>query len=61
VGAPPAPAGSAGLRYFTVVMPDTGALAASIARVEEAGIAVEGQADGWYLRDPSGNGIRLVV
>ncbi len=56
VGAPPAPAGSAGLRYFTVVVPDADEVAA---RVQEAGIAVAPQADGWYLHDPSGNGIRL--
>lgn len=47
------------LRHFTVVVPDATALAALVARVQEAGIAVTWQADGWYLNDPSGNGIRL--
>ncbi len=61
VGAPPAPAGSAGLRYFTVMLPDAAALDALVARVQAAGHAVTQEADGWYLRDPSGNGIRLTL
>lgn len=61
VGAPPAPAGSAGLRYFTMVVPDEASLASLVARVQQAGIAVTPQSDGWYLHDPSGNGIRLAV
>ena len=59
VGALPAPAGSAGLRYFTLVLPDETALAAVVASARQAGTAVDAQADGWHLRDPSGNGILL--
>ncbi len=60
VGAPPAPAGSAGLRYFTIVVPDEAALAAVVERVQRAGIAIAPQDGGWLLHDPSGNGIHLV-
>jgi catechol 2,3-dioxygenase len=59
VGAPPAPAGSAGLRYFTVMLPDEASLDVLVARVQAAGHAVTQQADGWYLHDPASNGIRL--
>lgn len=59
VGAPPAPAGSAGLRYATVVLPDEVALLAAVERVRGAGIAVVPQDGGWHLHDPAGNGIRL--
>jgi catechol 2,3-dioxygenase len=61
VGAPPAPAGSAGLRYFTIAVPDQSSLASLVGRVQKAGIAVTAQDGGWFLRDPSGNGIRLAA
>jgi catechol 2,3-dioxygenase len=61
VGAPPAPAGSAGLRYFTLVLPDETSLASLVGRVQQAGIAVTPQDGGWFLQDPSGNGIRLTI
>ena len=60
VGALPAPAGSAGLRHFTVALPDQAALAALVARVQQAGVAILPQGRDWLLHDPSGNGIRLV-
>jgi catechol 2,3-dioxygenase len=60
-GAPPAPAGSAGLRYFTVVVPDEASVTSLVGRVQQAGIAVVPQDGGWQFQDPSGNGIRLVV
>src|SRR6185369_17975517 len=44
VGAPPAPAGSAGLRHFVVRLPDQAARDAVLARVREAGIAIEDHA-----------------
>ena len=61
VGAPPAPAGSAGLRYFTVLLPDAASLDLLVAHVQAAGHGVTQRVDGWYLRDPSGNGIRLTI
>lgn len=59
-GAPPAPAGSAGLRYVTMVVPDATSLASLARRVQQAGIAVTPQDGGWFLRDPSGNGLVCV-
>lgn len=61
VGAPPAPAGSAGLRYFVVRLPDQAALDAVLARVREAGIAIEPRGEGALVRDASGNGVVLAV
>jgi catechol 2,3-dioxygenase len=61
IGAPPPPAGSAGLRYFTVAMPDDDTPAELAQRVTAAGVSVQEQADGWYLQDGSGNGIRLAA
>lgn len=58
-GAPPQPAGTAGLRYYTVALPDAVALSKVLDRVRAAGIAVEERSNGWYLRDPSSNGLRL--
>lgn len=61
VGAPPAPAGSAGLRFITIVIPDETSLESLVARAQLAGIAVTPQDGGWQLQDPAGNGIRLVT
>jgi catechol 2,3-dioxygenase len=61
VGAPPAPAGSAGLRYFVVRLPNQAALDAALARVGQAGIPIEQQAEGALVRDASGNGMVLAV
>jgi catechol 2,3-dioxygenase len=61
VGAPPAPAGSAGLRYFVVRLPDQAALEAVLARVRDAGIAIEQIAEGALVRDASGNGVVLAA
>ncbi len=61
VGAPPAPAGSAGLRYITVLLPDEAALASTVDRVQAAGVAIAPQDGDWFLSDPSGNGIRLAI
>jgi len=61
VGAPPAPAGSAGLRYFVVRLPDQAALDAVLARVREADIAIEEHADGALVRDASRNAVVLAT
>jgi catechol 2,3-dioxygenase len=55
VGAPPAPAGSAGLRHFVVRLPSEAARDAVLARVREADIPIEEHADGALVRDASGN------
>jgi catechol 2,3-dioxygenase len=61
VGAPPAPAGSAGLRYFVVRLPDQAALEAVLARVRQADIPIEQIAQGALVRDASKNGVVLAV
>lgn len=58
-GAPPPPADAAGLRFFTVVVPDEAALVAIVARAKAANLAVEQQLAGWLVRDPSSNGVWL--
>lgn len=60
-GAPPQPAGTAGLRYYSVALPDAEALSRLVERVRAAGIAVEARGDSWRLRDPSSNGLRLTA
>lgn len=55
--APTPPDGSAGLRYFEVVVPDETARAALVARLDPASVE---QRDGRvFTRDPSGNGILI--
>lgn len=63
-GAPPPPAGTTGLYHFAILFPDRPALAATVRRVVESGIPLEGASDhgvseAVYLRDPDGNGIEL--
>jgi catechol 2,3-dioxygenase len=63
-GAPPPAPGTTGLYHFAVLLPDRGALAATVRRVIDAGISLEGAADhgvseAVYLRDPDGNGVEL--
>jgi catechol 2,3-dioxygenase len=57
--APPPPAGSVGLRWFEVLLPDEASLASVVGRLEGAGIAVEPEEAGMLTRDPSGNGVYL--
>jgi catechol 2,3-dioxygenase len=58
-GAPPPPAGSTGLRYFTIVLPDAAELERVLRRVREAGVVAENAGDGFLVRDPSRNGVLL--
>jgi catechol 2,3-dioxygenase len=58
-GAPPAPAGSATLRYATIVVPDAGELDRVVARVAGSGQEPEPQDGGVLIRDPSANALRL--
>ncbi len=60
-GAPPAPPGSRGLRYFTVEVPDDVELKRMLARVRQAGIGVESVDGGFVVSDPSQNGVRLTA
>jgi catechol 2,3-dioxygenase len=59
-GGPPAP-GSAGLRFFTIHLPDAESLAPVQARLDAAGVAQQPEDGGLTFADPWGNGIRLLV
>jgi catechol 2,3-dioxygenase len=58
-GAPPPPADAAGLRHFTVDLPDQKALDEVIARVDKAGLPSNRTDDGLLIYDPSQNGVML--
>jgi catechol 2,3-dioxygenase len=60
-GGRPAPEGSAGLRYFTVHLPDTEALAEVVARIDSAGIARRDELGGIVVDDPWRNSIFLTI
>jgi catechol 2,3-dioxygenase len=53
------PAGSAGLRWFTIVLPDAESLGALKERLERAGAPLDVIGNDVETRDPSGNRIRL--
>ena len=61
VGAPPPPPTSAGLRQFAIVVPEASDLQALQERLRSAGIAAQEMPAGWFVRDPSQNGILLVA
>jgi catechol 2,3-dioxygenase len=61
---PPVDPDALGMRWFTVVVPDDGALEAVAARLRAAGVAferdVDGDGDGTLsVQDPSGNALRI--
>ena len=56
-GVPSAPDGTVGLRNFTVVLQDAGAIDALRERARAAGVDVEDTTEGPVLRDPSGNAL----
>jgi catechol 2,3-dioxygenase len=60
-GAGPAPAGSVGLRSFTVELPHDAALAGLLGRIEAAGGAHERLPDGLLVRDPFANAVVLTA
>lgn len=55
------PAGSAGLRWFTIVLPDAASFDGLIGRLERAGSPIDRLENGVETRDPFGNRIRLVL
>ncbi|WP_439153929.1 VOC family protein [Yoonia sp.] len=64
LGATPPPAGHTGLYHTAFLYPDRASLGAAIARVQAAGIRLDGAADhgvseAVYLRDPDQNGVEL--
>ena len=60
IGAPPPPPGTAGLRWFAICLPDDAGLRAVLAHVRAASVSLRQVEAGWFLRDPSHNGILLV-
>jgi catechol 2,3-dioxygenase len=60
-GAPPPPPEALGLRYFTVVLPNTTELESVVGRVRQAGIATMQTEDGRLVRDPSQSGVLLTA
>jgi catechol 2,3-dioxygenase len=60
-GAPPPPPDAAGLRYFTIDLPDKKAYDEVVARVEAAGLPSNQTEAGLLLHDPSQNGVVLRV
>lgn len=58
-GAPPPPADAAGLRYFTVELPNQEALDQVFARIDAAAIPSNQTEDGLLVYDPSQNGVML--
>lgn len=61
VGTPPAPPDAVGLRWYTIDLPSQEAREAVEQRARAAGIEVEENEAGSFLRDPAGNGIVLRV
>jgi catechol 2,3-dioxygenase len=60
-GASPAPAGSATLSHFSVLLPDQAELERVLERLRAAGVPVEDHGDGSLVRDPSQNAVLLRV
>lgn len=60
-GAPPAPADAAGLRWFSLALPDEAAREAVLANARRHGLTPEPHGLGWQVRDPSGNCVVLTI
>ena len=60
-GAPPPPENSAGLRYFTLCVPDQERLDQLAAHLDRMSIPVQGNGEGIFLRDPAGNGVFVMT
>jgi len=58
-GAPPAPYGALGLRYFTFILPTQVDLEAVLEQVRPTGIPIEETPEGFMLRDPAQNALVL--
>lgn len=61
VGAPPPPAGSHGLRWFEVAIPEPIALAALLERAAAAGYPAEQAGDAYLITEPAGAQLRLTI
>ena len=61
IGAPPPPANSSSLRWFSIELPDEEALHQVISRIEDVGIELAHTGSGHLVHDPSSNGILLTI
>lgn len=59
IGVPPAPEDRARLLWYEIVLPNSDALEATMARVDAAGVATEKVDTGTLVRDPAKNGVIL--
>ena len=60
-GVPPQPAGTVGLRHWTIVLPTAADVAEVRARVESAGLPVEDRDGGIIVRDPWNNAALVIA
>jgi catechol 2,3-dioxygenase len=60
-GAPPAPEGAQGLRYFTAVLPSQAEVDRVVEHAHQAGLSSESTPEGMLIRDPSQNAIVLTT
>ena len=58
-GAPVAPAGSSGLRHFTITLPGQDSLDLLTKRIKDEGITLSENSEGFAVKDPSQNLIHL--
>jgi catechol 2,3-dioxygenase len=58
--APPAPSDAVGLRNFALRLPGHTELDEVADRVRSSGLAIEDTSDGFLVRDPSRNGVRII-
>ena len=58
-GAPPAPAHTVGLRHWTVLLDTAEEVSDVRARIEAAGVSIEAHENGFEVRDPSQNALRI--
>lgn len=59
--APPPPTGSAGLRFYQIVLPTQAALETRLPRLQENKVIYQNLDSGLALQDPSGNNLQLKV
>lgn len=60
-GAPRPPENGTGLVYYTIGFPDAASLQATLERLRGEDIPLEDRSGAWFVQDPSGNWIRLIV
>ncbi|HTY22148.1 MAG TPA: VOC family protein [Desulfomonilaceae bacterium] len=60
-GAPTPPANALGIRFYTIELPDQAEFSRVLARVQQAGIAVEETEEGILVRDPGSIGVVLTT